>query len=502
MAIVVKINGTDRTDHVEWESLRVEQVLTSQVDIAELRVRKYGSRTLIPAVNDTILISDGSEDIFGGRIVKVDESAVNGKEGLVYLCQCVDHSYEFDSQLVSKTYQSQTVEQIIADIVSSFTTGGFTTTNVQSDFLITRIVFNQVSPSLCLKRLADLLQYHWYIDPDKDVHFFPKFTESAPFNLTDDSGNYMPNSLIRSIEGAQIANKVVVRGGEYNAASYTDVITVKGNDSKTFQLPYKFANLAIEVNTGAGYVAKTLGIDFIDDPTTKDVLYNYNERTIKFNAALADGNRIRFTGNPKVPVLAVAENPDSIAAYGIKEKIIRDTSIEDLDTARRRGAAELLAYKDALNDIQFSTYESGLRAGQTININSVKRSVDQDFIVRKVTFRTFGRDSFKYDVELVTTKKYGFIEMLQKLLEPDSMQASSTEVAEKIKTDVRDLTVVESVMRVTPEIDAAALAIAENIQKDPLGAGVEPDWVLADYFPTSPSDTKRTGLLDRELKTY
>lgn len=500
--MTVKINTVDQSASVDWASLRVDQTLTSQADTAQFKIKKYGSKTLVPAVNDSVLISDGSTNIFGGRIISVSEVPVNGADGLVFDCQCVDHTYEFDSRLVSKAYQSQTARQIISDLVSNFTTGGFTTNNVQSAFNITRIVFNQVAPSECLKRLADLLQYHWYIDPNKDVHFFPIFTESAPFNLTDTSGNYIVESLVRCYEGTQISNKVVVRGGLYNSASFTDIITVAGNDSKTFNLPYQFANLAIAVDTGGGFASKTVGIDFIDDPATKDCLYNYDNQTIKFPSALANGNRIRFTGNPKVPVLAVAENPDSIATYGIKEKIIRDSTIEDLDTARQRAAGEILAYKDALNDLQFSTFNSGLRSGQSINLTSARRGVNQNFIVQKVSFMAFSKTTFRYDVSLMTTKKYGFIEMLQKLLQPDPRPSSDSEVAEKIKTDVVTVHIGESVTRVSPRVDATTVTVAENIQRNPLGTNIEPDWVLADYFPLSMTDTKRVGLLDLSLKVY
>ena len=54
----------------------------------------------------------------------------------------------------------------------------------------------------------------------------------------------------------------------------------------------------------------------------------------------------------------------------------------------------------------------------------------------------------------------------------------------------------------TAVTDNVTISITENIQKDPLGAGVEPTWVLGDYFPSSITDTKRNGLLDRNFKLY
>jgi hypothetical protein len=111
-------------------------------------------------------------------------------------------------------------------------------------------------------------------------------------------------------------------------------------------------------------------------------------------------------------------------------------------------------------------------------------------------------DEFTYDVDLVTTKEVGLIEILQRLLEPDAKQADEAEVAETIKTDIQTITVVETITKVTPNTDNATVAITENIQKDPLGAGVEPIWVLGFYFPSSIADTKRMGRLNYSLKVY
>jgi hypothetical protein len=283
------------------------------------------------------------------------------------------------------------------------------------------------------------------------------------------------------VDGTQIANVVKIRGGEYNGATYTDKITVNGANSKSFKLPYKFANLTIKLN-GA---SKTIGIDFVDDFATKDVLYNYEERMIRFGSNLADGDVIEFSGSPKTPVLAIASDAVSIAAYGQKEKIIRDTTIEDLAVARKRAAAEIDTYKNQLSYVSFQTHTPGLKSGMVINLTSTKRSCNIDFIIRRVLFRARSMDEFTYDVDLVTTKEVGLIEILQRLLEPDAKQADEAEVAETIKTDIQTITVVETITKVTPNTDNATVAITENIQKDPLGAGVEPIWVLGFYFPSS-----------------
>lgn len=501
--IQVLVNSTDITSEIVAQSLEVQQVLGAQRDTARFSYKKYGSKTYIPEVLDIVEIYDGDSKIFGGRVVRITETNLSGPDGLVFAIECADYSFDLDSLLVSETYSNQTVNDIIADIIDTYASG-FTYINVDCGLTITKVVFNQVPVSQCIKRLADMVKFDWYIDPDKDLHFFSKFINPAPYDLTDTSGNYIALSLVRRIDGTQIANVVKVRGAEYEAATLQDIITVNGNTQTTFKLPYKFSDLAIWLDTGAGYVSKTVGIDFIDDFTSKDVLYNYNDQTIRFQSALADGNKIKFSGNPKVRVLAVASDADSIATYGIREKLIEDTSIEDLTTARKRAIAEVAAYKEEQNEIKFDTYTAGLRAGMVINLTSTRRNSDIDFIIRTVRFKPIKPDTYAYSVELVTTKKYDLTELLQSIIQPENLQYADSETTEDIRTDIQDLVVVESIDKQIGSAitDNATITVSENLQKDPLGAGIEPTWVLGTYFPSSISDTKRDGLLDRSFKLY
>jgi hypothetical protein len=399
--------------------------------------------------------------------------------------------------LVSQSFSATDIKTIVQTLVATYAPS-FTTTNVESAFVVGKIVFNQISLSQAIKKLANIVRYDWFIDPDKDVHFFPKNTELAPFNLTDISGNYVNVSLARRVDGSQLANTVKVRGAEYDAAVFTDKITVNGGNSKSFNLPYKFSNFSFKLNG----VSKTIGIDYITDPSTVDALYNYQERLLKFPANLADGDIIEFTGNPKVRVLAIASDAASIATYGTKEKIIEDTSIESLDTARKRAIAEVQAYKDPTTEADFDTYASGLRVGQLINITSTNRGANNNYLIDRVTFKARTGTQFYYSVHVITTRRYELIELLQSLLQPDQPQVSEAEVAEDIRTDIQELNIVELIQTIAPYTDVATIAITENIQKDPLGAGVEPDWVWAPYFPSSPTDTKREGVWEYSLKFY
>lgn len=505
MSIRVEINSIDRTNHVIWSSLRVEQNLTHAVDNCGFSVRKYDGKDYAPTIGEVVEVFDQDVKIFGGTILTITESIETGIEGIRYEVACVDYTHQLDGQIVSKTYTSITISEIISDLIGSYTDGGFNTDHATSEFVIEKIVFNQIPISTCLKRLANLVKYEWYVDQDKFIYFFPRFSQSAPFNLTDVSGNYVYKSLQRKIDGGQIVNKVVVRGGLYDADAQTDIQTVKGNETKSFKLPYQFSNLVIEVDVGAGFVPYTVLIDFINDfsGAGNEVLYNFQEKTIRFENPLSDGARIRFTGNPKTRVLQAASDSQSIEQYGLRAKVIRDSSIEDVMLARRRANAEIKTYKDQLEDAAFSTYNSGLRAGMVISLNSAIRNCETNFIIKRLTMQPKDKSSFVYKVNVVTTRKHELTELLQEMLMPDPNPSDEADTAEDIKTDQQNIQFVENIQNVPPKAISEELHLTENIQINGIGEGVEPIWVLGPHIPNPwPADPKREGRLNISFKVY
>jgi hypothetical protein len=304
--------------------------------------------------------------------------------------------------------------------------------------------------------------------------------------------------LKRQLDGTQIVNRVVVRGGEYDGASFGDVITVKGDDTTTFNLPYRFSNLTVSLNG----TPQTIGIENIDDFTTADVLYNFTEKLIRFETELSDGDLIAYTGNPKIPVLAIGADSASELEFGLRERVIRDDSISDLTTARKRAISELDTYSNEAQDLSFATYTRGLRAGMVINVSSELRGLDKIFFIKRLTFKPVDKDNFVYNVELVSTKKMELIDVLQKLLKTSKVKADPNETAETIEVDNTDITITELITAISAVSDIIDVSITELIEDDPLGEGVEPTWVLAPYFPTGIDDPKRAGLLDRSFKLY
>lgn len=435
MALTVTIGGTNRTRDLMYGSLKINNVITKRPDSCQfsLITPEY---TTAPTMGQEVIVYDGATKIFAGVIIDLEEGA-EAKKLLRYDVKCTDYVRLLSRKLVPATYTGQTVEAIIDDLITNYAQSGFTTNNVSCLKVINYIGFNYKPLDKCIEQLANLVGFDWYVDEDRDLHFFAKGTKSAPTDITDDGGVVEQESLVIRRDNSQIKNVIYVRGGEYLGTTFTSEIQADGVET-IFNLPGRYNDLSVTL-TGDPL---TVGIDNISDPNSVDVLYNYQEKFIKFKEAdkPSAGATIRYAGAPYIPVIVKERHPQSIntlasaeGGTGEYEFLIVDKTILSKEAARERARAELDAYKETISEGEFVTEYPGFLAGQTVRITSALRGIDEEFILNNVRITEFGTGgSLKYQCSFVTTKTMGILDYLQRLL------LSSTEVIEVAKDEVID----------------------------------------------------------------
>ena len=148
MPVTVTANAVSIEGFVSWETFRIEQNITSQVDRFFFKYNKFGSRTYVPAVGHVVTVVDGGTTIFGGTIVKIDKG-VKGVNTLVHQVECKDFTHALDQLLVVKSYVAQTIKQIVDDLVANHFLAEITGTNVsaQATQTLDKISFDYARPS-------------------------------------------------------------------------------------------------------------------------------------------------------------------------------------------------------------------------------------------------------------------------------------------------------------------------------------------------------------------
>lgn len=493
MDLQIVIDSVDRSDLIDWRSISKSDYETSRVDTFSFVYLKYGSRTWTPQIEDTIEVTDADTAtvIFAGRIIAVNP-VLNKNFTVEYEIQCKDWTVDFDDELVAHTYENETVEDIINDILPA----GFTDAGVNCTTTVERIQFNYQTKSAVLATLAALVGYHWYIDYAKDVHFFPKLTDAAPFRVTDNSEHLIAGSLSIDKNNSQLRNSIYILGGETVGNSRTESYVADG-DQDHFPLANKFSNLpVVKDNT----VAKAVGVaplqTFAQGPY--DVLWNFNEKYIQFDVIPTAGHQIDIVGTPLAQIAVKIEDPISITTYGRREFRIEDKTIKDTLTARKRGVAELEAYAHGIVEGQFRTYTDGLRSGQYIRVTSGALDIDEDYMIKSVSMKMHTHSQAIYSVSLVSKKTVGIIELLTGLLKmSDKINAPAENATITIvKAPSEIVNVAEDITVVAEEVDHRTIDIDETVRRDPWGAGVITP-VFAPYFPVDDADPKRPARFDR-----
>lgn len=495
MAIEIKIKKlggsfVDRTTSIKWDTFNIEQALTKEVDTMSFTVSKYGSLPYMPEVEDEVQVLDDGVKIFGGFIVNVEEKANRNGE-ILYSARARDYTHLLNRKLISKTYTNQTELQIITDIINNYAAPGLTVVNVSGTNTIAKIAFDDTTPSAAIQKLADIFNKDWYVDYDKDIHYFGKSANAAPFSLTDTSDNYIFSSLKLKRDSTQIKNSVKVEAGnELSTSTFYDKYIGDGQQH-TFKASYQYANTTATING----VAKTIGLDGIDDFTTKDILYNFQNFTFRVDPAVPvpSGQQIVFGGNFYFPITTVLDEAISISTYGRREATIVDKSIKDRNTARQRAKAEIYAFATPVREGQFETYESGLRPGQKLTIASTIRGWTENFIINGVSIEMETPEKFIYKVSIVSSKSYDVMDLLAEIFNKDQDELSQDSVQQTGQIALMT-TKFQRVITIRP-----FTPYEKNIEfhRDIHRRDFTPTWVLGPYFPTDwTTDNKRAFKLD------
>jgi len=501
--MIIKINNIDRTELIEWQSFKIITALTREVDSLFFSISVNSENPYKPFVGNQVEVYDGDTKIFGGEIIKIEE-VIKGGRLISYRVSCQDYTHLMDKKLVFDTYENEKISDIVIDIIDKYCPG-FTSENVEeTNTELEYILFNYQTPSSCLKQLADLIGFDWYVDYDKDIHFFNKKTgEAAAFNLDDTSGNYIFNSLVIEEDDTQLRNVLYVRGGEYVGDEREDKVGVGDGTTKTFKLPYRYdTKPVVTVNS----VEKTVGIDFIDSEDEYDCLWNYQEKIIRFKTAPSSGD-VKVRGCPLIPVLIKAKRNSSINAYGEYEYVVVDKTIKTKQTARQRAEAEFLDYAAPIKKAHFITTKPGLRPGQKIHIGSDIRKIDQDYIIEKITIKMRSpAEGFYYEVDASTGRTLGIINFLQKQIEDTNKKVGILKQEGEVLDIIVDLQNIDTVtiselIKLNDEdyildletIDTVSVSesLIRMIKDSP------PTWVYGPYFPTNDNDRKRPAFFNR-----
>jgi len=429
--IVITIDGQNRTSSIDQRSVRYKNKLSKAPATLDFAIK---GDTDIPDTGDSILLQQDGDNFFKGTITRRSEKILNGiKVGYNFFC--MDGYYELDRRLVVKAYNNTTVGAVVTDIINTYTTG-FTLDIPDDTPAIKTVRFNYEQPSRCLEKLMNAVGWDWSISPTDVVSVFIPGDNPAPYEVNDESGDIVSNSLKFDSNILELSNVVYVRGGEYDdpisEADAIDKYEANGID-QTFPLVYRYSQTQVTVNG----VAQSVGRDFLDEAVDFDLLYNFQEKLVRFpDGALSSGDIVRVFGNGKVPLIVLGEDIASIDAYGAREFVEINKNITSISEGELFADSLLEQKRAGKKEADFDSYKTGWKVGQTATVNSAKfGKVNDVYKINSVSAKMHDHESFIFSVDLIKSSETTFTDIMLGLIgkEKDNVTIASNEVLQRFR---------------------------------------------------------------------
>lgn len=340
-------------------------------------------------------------------------------------------------------------------------TNSFTFDNVSAGTTFDSFVSSYKKPTEVIQRLADQSLFYWYIDYNRDIHFFQQETNLSPFSLTQTSNNFYDLSI--STDAAKIINRQIVQGASETSSTKTQQDVPGDGQRKEWVLRNKFKNLVVMINTDStntySFATSSVLPDFVNTETSSAYFSNYNGQSVRGAATTPTPSTLsimRFRYHEIIPIVTLAKENASINSLktilgndGLFDgRKIVDKSLQSRAEAEARAQVEIDKYSNPIINASFTTNYEGLRAGQIIRITDATtgRAVDQDFVIQRIFTTNVSPDDGVnlYSVKCASTV-FGVMELLQKLLQQQTdLEVDEDEQLFQLETINEEITATES----------------------------------------------------------
>jgi hypothetical protein len=417
--MIVKIAGVNRGADISDGTLRITDQINER-SVCTFEMMNLSGLGAPEEGMEIIIEDDAGVRIFGGTIDEVEESDLIARTDLVYSVTCVDWHQIADRKIVAETYRNQTAGFIVNDLLTKYLADeGVTAGTIQTGPTVSAAVFNYDRASEALQDVAELTGFMFYIDANKVLHFLERTTNDAPWSITETS--QPTRDLKVTHDRSQYRNRQYIRAGQDVTDPQTE--RQKGDgDKRVFNVFYPIAEVpTITVNT----VPKTVGIGGLD--SGKDFYWNKGKTEIKQDDAgtlLTSTDVFEIIYKGFFPIIVVSEDAAGIqdrktkeGGTGVYEAVEQQASIDDADAALEYAKGRLRRYGKIDKRVTFTTFKSGLKAGQLLTIDLPSRGLTGQYLIQRVNIDNVSGNVIRYSVEAVDGEVVGgWVNFFRKLV--------------------------------------------------------------------------------------
>jgi len=348
-------------------------------------------------------------------------------------------SHMLEVQGVSVSYQSSTQDLTIIDNMLSASFNGYIKryNNAVAGVMMPPQYAREGSGRDVMDDCCANSGYVWYVDPYYELHYkwlgyrtsWPNLSDNPDFSSTVPFYNYLNET-----DGTQIANQIVVTGGNFGQGTPPENFTGNGTTTKFTLSQQPFSIKSITVNG----VAQRLGISGVSASGSYDVSWSNSSMDINFVTAPAAAAAIVVTYDIAATAKVRATDLQSVAHYktanfaGVFTRYITDNTLVTLQAAAQRAVIELIQYSYGLKIVTLST-QWKFNPTAMVNLTKSDSGYDrQPFLVQKSDVVYKGVDETKSDVweyNLTLGAYYRYLSNIMNHIQRGFQQNSSQPIA-------------------------------------------------------------------------
>lgn len=413
------VDGVDKVEYLVPYTLSINSIVNGRNNMSVYMVLPV---TLESDIGEEVIIKDDyGNKIYAGLIASRKVKTENVPLKRYISLDICDYSRYCDRKTLAKVYDNRSQGYIVRDLITlKLSTYGVTEGIVDDGVDIEKTSYNYMKCSAILDELAAMNGKIWWIDYDKKLNFHSRSEFIAPFDLNTTHRPYTSFDVEKT--DSSYRNRQYLRAGVDRTDPRTE--TFKGDGTrKTFNLGYP-----ADVITAMTINGTPINFGIKEYDTGKDFYYQRNESEIIQDDAgvtLTTGQTLAVTYVGFYPILVMAQDDDEVSdrlsvegvGDGVYEEIEDDESIDNRDLALIKATSILQYYGKIQKTVSYSTFNSGLYAGQIQNINLPDEDADGAFLITSVTAKEYESPSgFIYDVVAVDGENFGgWLEFFKRL---------------------------------------------------------------------------------------
>ena len=281
--------------------------------------------------------------VFNGFITRVTQIGQDNQRGFIDI-QAQDFTRRLQDTTATEVYNNQYTGSIVKDLMLKYVSD-VSYSGVTLGKEIPNISFKRKPIYDCIKQLAEIEGFNFFVDVDQDLKYRQKGDVLAGGSIVAGSATSIDFKTDRS----KMFNRIWVYGDRYLTGE-RDTFTAFGGS--VFVLDERPHNTFVQVG---GSVIAPGGIFEMNEQVASGTkwLVSYNDRTVTFTSGTSLGYNIPTSGNTvqidyqkSSPVIKFAEDLASVNLHGAKEKVIVNKEITDPIAAKQLARSELLLNKD------------------------------------------------------------------------------------------------------------------------------------------------------------